>query len=95
MNHSLSYSSSCISEFFDAREYGTDPDDADSDEDSEEEGETGASDSEDDSEDDQVRKSFHWQLAPCLHSVRHRNHLNLDIRGGQLFLPFWWQDGPR
>ena len=31
MNHSLSYSSSCISEFFDAREYNTDHDGNDDD----------------------------------------------------------------
>ena len=63
MNHSLSYSSSCISDFFDAREYSTDHDgdlaNSDTDEeDTEEEegGETGASDddTEDDTEDDQV-----------------------------------------
>ncbi len=63
MNHSLSYSSSCISEFFDAREYGTDvetdTDDDDEDEDDdEEEGETGASDSEESGDDDQVRLSL-------------------------------------
>ena len=60
MNHSLSYSSSCISEFFDAREYGTDVEtdtDDDDDEDDDEEGETGASDSEESGDDDQVIKA--------------------------------------
>ncbi len=82
MNQSLSYSSSCISEFFDAREYGTDPD-ADSDEDSEE-GETGISDSEDETdEDNQVSQSV------ALHMVifYSTTYFFAAVRRGQLLLP--------
>ncbi len=57
MNHSLSYSSSCISEFFDAREY-TDHQEAEFSDDSSED-EVGASDSESTTDDDQV-KLCHW-----------------------------------
>lgn len=48
MNQSLSYSSSCISEFFDAKEYATDDQESSTDD------ETGASDTESTSDDEQV-----------------------------------------
>ena len=53
MNHSLSYSSSCISEFFDAREYATDAD-PDSEYSSDDDDDSTGSDAGSTSDDDQV-----------------------------------------